>query len=413
MTNDHRQFLSKLRSDIQFHYEDRIFKFWSTVPVDERGGFYGYVTNDNMVDPEAEKGLVMTARYLWSFSAMYGAFRDPRALELATHALDFLMESLWDRERGGFYWLADAAGKPLDKKKQVYGQAFALYAMAEYCRIHPEPEVVARCSQVFELLETRAKDSVHGGYWESCTEDWQVVEVSALSEVDTACAKSMNTHLHVLEAYTNYARLVGTGGVVAGALRDLIQIHLVKILSPTTHHLTLYFNQDWTKLPGPTSYGHDIEASWLLEEALEILGDWQLKKAAAPIIIKILKASLEGLAGETLGGERLCWLQNEIHDGNVDRTRIWWVQAEALVGLMNGWQITRDPYFCELLGPLYRHIELVQACPDGDWYWEILPNGRPGLDRPKAGAWKTPYHNTRACLELIRRIDKEISNAKF
>lgn len=399
--------MEKLQTSVAEHLSKQILPFWQKHTADlTQGGFFGHINDNNQPDPSAPKGLVMSARFLWSFSAFLEWKEDPVNRRLADHAASFLVSKLWDREHGGWFWFTDAGGQVEQRHKQVYGQAFALYAISQYLLVSGDykppsgiPGLRVLADQTWALLETHAKEKRYGGYWEACEEDWRPIPASALSDVDASCAKSMNTHLHLLEAYTAYHRLAPDSDGLKQAILDLVDIHFEKILDQDSGHLALYFNEDWSMLPGAISYGHDIEASWLVWEALEELGDKEKMGKLKPHILRLLDSSLEGY----LARGNKAFLAHEAHGKKIDRSRIWWVQAETMVGLLNGWELSGQASYLEMMLAVWQGILEDQSCPSGDWYWKLGEDGKPEGGHPKAGAWKTPYHNGRACLELMKR----------
>jgi mannobiose 2-epimerase len=251
-----------------------ILPFWPRFIDRENRGFYGRVENDCRPDLRADKGLVMHARLLWTYSAAARLLNDPGILATADAAYRFIVESLYDEEGKGFSFACDYQGNPRMGPKVVYGQAFEIYALAEYARAGGPGRALDLAMETFRLLQRTACDERHGGYSEAVAPDWSRSVASALGEEDIACAKSMNTNLHVLEALTSLHAASGDAEV-ALALRKLIEVHIERIVTPSAH-LGLYFNNDWSRLDAVISYGHDIEGSWLLTEAAECIGDEQL-----------------------------------------------------------------------------------------------------------------------------------------
>ncbi|HTH12843.1 MAG TPA: AGE family epimerase/isomerase, partial [Spirochaetia bacterium] len=258
--------------------------------------------------------------------------------------------------------------------------------------------------EVFGLLESVGRDREFGGYYEAVDRHWKGPLVQALSDVDIPCSKSMNTNLHILEAYT--ALYLATGQAkVAEALESLLQVFEKHILvSPS--HLGLYFDRDWKNLTEQVSYGHDVEASWLMAEAAQALADHgshpgHLDPVRAEVCLAIARTSLTILKEN--GGS----MPEGIHNGRLDTTRTWWVQAEALVGMVNAWELSGDEAFLTAAESLWAYIDrFVVDRNRGDWHWAVDAQGRPDTTRPKGGLWKTSYHNGRACMEVISRMSR-------
>jgi mannobiose 2-epimerase len=411
---DHAGSIGSIKDRVSRILRDNILPFWLEYSRDtDNGGFFGEIDNQNRVDRKAGKGLVMTARFLWTFSALYNAHPGGDQAEkyaaMADHAWEFLCSALYDREHGGFYWNCDYRGRPIHRFKQIYGQAFALYGMSEYLAGREHAEMAGIAAETFALMEARSRDREFGGYWEACSETWEVIEEQALSERDVPCAKGMNTHLHVLEAYSRYLSSGAAGDntePLRGALESVIRTIGERIVDGETGHFGIYFKRDWQRIDAISSYGHDIEGSWLIIEALEALGDEDLSVSQRPLTMKLFEASLEGMRSmeATEGGPAMRCMINETHGETLDENLIWWVQAEALVGLVNAWQMTGADDLLGLAQEVLRFIETRQCADSGEWYAIVDPGGAAREDVAKAGEWKTPYHNVRCCLEILNRL---------
>jgi len=390
-----RQLAAKARSELL----DDILPFWRTRTVDERrGGFIGRMSNDLHVQEDAPKGLILNARILWTFSAAYDYTRDEQDRALARRAYEYLTSRFLDKEHGGYFWELDPNGAVLDDKKKIYGQAFCIYALAEYYRVFNEPAALAQATDIFKLIETHARDRVHGGYLEVMSPDWRPCEDMRLSDKDMNVAKSMNNHLHVLEAYTGLLR-ASPDPAVANRLRDLIDLFRRRILNTEPTHLQHFFDEAWTPQSDSYTFGHDIEGSWLLCEAADVLKDTQLEAEVRDVVIRMARAVLdEGLDAD--GG-----LLYEARGGRIiNPNKEWWPQAEAVVGFFNAWQLTGDEAFRDAAVRCWQFIEdRIVDHEHGEWFWCIRPDGTPDPAQPKVSQWKCPYHNSRCCLEIIRR----------
>jgi len=377
--------------------EDNILRFWSERMVDTRhGGFYGRIDGHDILHPEAEKGAVLNARILWTFAGATRILHRMPYRILAARAKDYLLTRFIDPQYGGVYWSLNADGSPLDTKKQTYAIAFAIYGLAEYHRATQDQEALQAAIRLFEDIEAHAFDAVNIGYIEALTRDWQPIADMRLSEHDENGSRTMNTHLHVLEAYTNLYR-VYKDERVARQLRVLIDIFVNRLYNPETGHLGLFFDDEWKPLsgnPSPVTHhlyspGHDIEAAWLLREALEVLSDQELLQQTLPVCRSLAQAAEEGILKESQ----------------------WWCYAEAVVGYIDQWQVLaqKDPVEAsinyELAEAAYSFIQshLIDR-EHGEWFWSVLPDGTPDRDNDKAGFWKCPYHNSRMCFELIERM---------
>lgn len=387
---------------------ENILPFWMAHARHEKtGGFYGFLGNDNSGNALEPRSVVMTSRHLWAYSAAFSLLGDPAYLEMADYAFRTIMKDFIDQESGGVYWSVKSDGTPEVSKKQVYGEAFAVYALSEYGSARKLPAAVETAAAIYSLLETKARDAEAGGYVEALSRDWNKTSDLKLSDKDIDCDKSMNTNLHVMEAFTSLHRALKTVLPEAAALRGRVNESLSSLVTVTVdkilggdNHLDLYFNRDWTQIGDVISYGHDIEASWLLWEAAEETGDHTLAAKIRPAVLRIAETALAEGFDPVTGA-----LENEFHGGHRDRTRIWWCQAEALVGFYNAYRMTGDEKFFAASAGLVKWIEKFQKDHErGDWFWAVSPEGQPDLSQPKGGNWKTSYHNARSCMEIMNRI---------
>ncbi|ASU33411.1 AGE family epimerase/isomerase [Mucilaginibacter xinganensis] len=361
------------------------------------GGFYGKIDNDNQVIAEAPKGSVLNARILWSFSAAYNHESLPEYLEMADRAYRYIIARFVDDEQGGVYWSVDNKGNPLDTKKQVYALSFAIYALSEYYRASKIEAAKQTAIDLFYVLAERAYDPVKTGYFEAFTKDWQPIEDLRLSAKDANEKKTMNTHLHVLEGYTNLFS-IWPDKALGEHISSLLNNFFDHFIDPHTHHLLLFFDGDWNPKGDLVSYGHDIEASWLLLEAAEAIGDKNSIKRVKALTIAMADATVTGIDAD--GG-----LWYEYEEGHLVKEKHWWVQAEAMVGFFNAWQICGDSKYLDIALKNWEFIkEKILDKQNGEWSWGINKNGRIMQSEDKAGLWKCPYHNSRACLQLITRI---------
>ncbi len=419
----------QLRTEMQDVLENNILPFWLNQMQDvENGGFYGRMDGHMQLHPEAEKGAILNARILWSFSAAYRVLGHLVYLEAAKRAYTYFVDHFIDSEYGGIYWSVDYMGQPLDTKKQFYAIGFAIYGLSEYARATGDREALDYALLLYDCIEEHAFDRENNGYMEACTREWGEIADMRLSELDANYPKSQNTHLHILEAYTNllrclkdlhaqescdYVPVIGsvlpigitipmeTIVAVEVSLRNLIDIFTDKILNPKTHHLDLFFEMDWTRGAGHLeSYGHDIECSWLLHEAALVLGDKKLLTKVEPIIQMIAEASAKGLKPDGA----------MIHEANLDTGHIdedlhWWVQTENVVGGLNIYQHFGDEKALQRAVACWEYIKrnLIDY-EHGEWFWSRHKDGTPNLEDDHAGFWKCPYHNSRMCLEAIERF---------
>jgi mannobiose 2-epimerase len=417
-----------MKQEMQDVLQDNILRFWLDKMQDhEHGGFYGRIDGNGVLHPDAEKGAILNARILWSFSAAYRVLGNQEYLEAATRAKDYILEHFIDAEYGGVYWSVDYKGQPLDTKKQFYAIGFAIYGLTEYARATGDREALEYALDLYDCIEEHAFDREYNGYIEACTREWGTIADMRLSELDANYPKSQNTHLHIIEPYTNLLRCLrefqakqscdyvpAIGAVlpvgvsvpmetvlsVESSVRNLIDIFTDKILNPETHHLDLFFEMDWTRGAGHLeSYGHDIECSWLMHEAALVLGDRKVLDKVEGIVRQVAKASEKGLRPDG----------SMIHEANLDTGHVdddlhWWVQAENVVGWFNLYQYFHDEEALDKACRCWQYIkdQLIDY-EHGEWYWSRHADGTLNTSDDHAGFWKCPYHNSRMCLEMIER----------
>ena len=429
--------VNKMMAEMQDVLQNNILRFWLDKMQDhEHGGFYGRIDGNGVLHPEAEKGAILNARILWSFSAAYRVLSEEREersevreyLDAATRAYEYFIDHFIDKEYGGVYWSLDHKGQPLDTKKQFYAIGFAIYGLSEYARATGDREALEYALDLFDCIEEHSFDKQYNGYIEACTREWGEIADMRLSELDANYPKSQNTHLHIIEPYTNlyrclkelhaqescdYVPVLGSVlpvGVtvppelflrVEGALRNLTDIFTDKILNPETRHLDLFFDMDWTRGAGrKESYGHDIECSWLMHEAALVLGDQKVLAKVEPIVQMVAKASEKGLRPDG----------SLIHEANLDTGQVdndlhWWVQAENVVGWVNIYQYFHDEAALQKALRCWQYIKSQLIDYDnGEWFWSRHADDRLNTTDDKAGFWKCPYHNSRMCLEVIERF---------
>ncbi|MDM8305583.1 AGE family epimerase/isomerase [Phocaeicola salanitronis] len=394
------QRINQLRNEMRSELENNILPFWMNKMEDnEQGGFYGEITGDDELRSEASKGAILNARILWTFSAAYRLLKKPEYLKTATRAKRYLIDRFYDPEYGGIYWELDYKGNPLDTKKQIYAIGFAIYGLSEYARATGDAEALEYAQRLFEVIEQHSFDPVQNGYLEALTRDWQPIEDMRLSDKDENEKKTMNTHLHILEPYTNLYR-VWKDERLERQLRNLIDVFITRILDPQTGHLNLFFEEDWTNKYRIYSYGHDIEASWLIHEAALVLGDETVLKRIEPLIVRIAQAADEGLNPD---GSMI--YENFLDKQKIDRELHWWVQAENVVGHINLYQHFGDESALDIAARCWEFIKAKLIDHEqGEWHWSILPDGTVNRKDDKAGFWKCPYHNGRMCMEVIERF---------
>lgn len=391
--------MMNLKQTMQDVLEQNILSYWIDHVTDkENGGYYGRIDGEDKVHPQAEKGAVMNARILWAFSAAYRVLRKPTYLEAATRAKEYFVEYFLDKENGGAYWSVDYKGNPLDTKKQTYAIGFAIYGFSEYARATGDKEALEIAKKLYHDIEEHAYDSKNNGYIEALTRDWQPIADMRLSDKDENGSRTMNTHLHIIEPYTNLYR-VWKDKSLEKSIRNLLDIFTDKLLNKGTHHLDLFFDDAWQGKRNIESYGHDIEASWLLHETALVLGDKVVLQKIEQVIRRIADAADEGLRPDgSMVYEH--WKDTD----KSDLQRQWWVQCENIIGHIDLYQYFGYEDSLEKAVHCWNYVQkhLIDA-KNGEWHWAVLDDGTINLSDDKAGFWKCPYHNSRMCLELIER----------
>jgi len=393
--------LARIEADLR----GNILPFWIKHAVNGAGRtFHGSLSNDLKFDPAVERGALLTSRILWTYAAAHRQYRDPASREMADLAHEDLMSRYHDAKHGGFYWSINAGGSVLRDRKQVYGQAFAIYALSEYHAATGRRELLDQAVAVFRLLEKHARERTHGGYLEAFARDWSPIADLRLSVVDQNDPKSQNTMLHVMEAYTRLLGMWPDAGL-RQALRDLVEVMLARILHPRTFHLGLFFTNDWQPTSDKISYGHDIEAAWLLVRAGEVLADPALIARIKTVALKIADVTL----AEGTDADGSIFNMGD-PTGIIDDTREWWPQAEAVVGYLNAFQLSADPRYLAAAAHTWDFIEkrLIDR-RHGEWFRGVTRDGTAIDSFEKVGFWKCPYHNGRMGLEAVTRLRQIIA----
>lgn len=379
----------------------RILRFWESHSLDiENGGFVGQIDYSGQVQANAPKGAILNARILWAFSAAYKHTHEKKHLELAKRAYEFLLNHFLDKQYGGTYWALDAAGNPINTRKQIYALAFAIYGLSEYYTVTQDEQALQISQELFYWIERYSFDEEFGGYFEAFSEKGELLEDLRLSSKDRNDPKTMNTHLHILEAYANLYR-IWPDKQLGQQLENLILVFKTHIVDADTGHMHLFFTREWGVTASLVSYGHDIEASWLLQEAAEVSGKQELIVQVKELAAKMAKATAEGLQSDGSLYHEL-----DLRKQHCDTHREWWVSAEAMVGFLNAYQLTGAPEFLEQSLNSWQFAQRYLLDKEhGEWIWGVWDDYSPMLE-DKVGFWKCPYHNSRACLEVIRRCEQ-------
>lgn len=388
--------------EVKAHLLNDIIPFWKNLRDDEFGGYYGYMDYDLKVDKKAVKGCILNSRITWFFANAYTLLKDESLLEEAKHGFAFMKEHCMDKENGGIFWSMKYDGTPEDTTKHTYNQAFSIYALSSYYEATHDEEALAMAKELFHIIETKCTDEI--GYKEAFDKEFHEVENDKLSENGVIAEKTMNTLLHVFEAYTELYR-VAKLPEVKERLEWIMDTFADKVYNPKLHRQEVFFDRNMNTILDLHSYGHDIETAWLMDRGVEVLGEKKYEEKMTPITkdltAEIYKVAFDGHS-----------LANECEKGVVNVHRIWWVQAETVIGFLNGWQ--KDPSRTEYLDAAKSEWQFIKdhvmdKRQGAEWFWEVDQSGKPYEGRPIVEPWKCPYHNGRMCFEVIRRLEgKEI-----
>lgn len=394
MKNSIKQMIDELEMEL-----DRILDYWINNTLDDtNGGFVGAIDGYGCVVKGVNKGAILNGRILWTFSAAYIYTKEEKYLKIADRAFDYFNQHFIDKQNGGVFWEINVKGEPVNTRKQTYAQGFAIYGLSEYFRASGNNDALELAKGLYALIEKHFVDREHGGYIEALSVDWQILSDMRLSPKEANWPKSMNTHLHILEPYTNLYRC-WKNPELEESIKRIIRIFLDRIIDRETAHFNLLFDFDWTVKTNIVSYGHDIEGSWLLCEAAEVLGDGQLINEVNDMAIRMVDATFN--EGTDVDGS----LFNEKEGSHLDSDKHWWPQAEAMVGYINAWQLTEKMQYLNEAKKVWNFIDqFIVDQENGEWFWRVDKDGSPNLEDEKVGFWKCPYHNTRALIEACTRL---------
>lgn len=395
--------LRQISAELRQEHKD-ILAYWQRYAPDEaKGGFYGRVNYQNQPDSQADKGIVLNARILWTFSAALRHTHHDEYRSTADRSFQYIRQHFIDPQYGGVYWSVDATGQPKYPLKHLYGQAFALYGLSEYAHATQSSDALSLAKEQFQLMLKHAYDPNKGGFVEACARDWSPATDYIISKYANQESKTMNTHLHILEAFTNLYR-VWPDTLVADQIRGLLRVFMDHIVDPKTYRMNLFMDNDWRVRRTAISYGHDIEAAWLLPEAADVLAarnptDAELQKTVRTLAVKMARAASDGIDPADNG------MNYELEpNGHLNRERSWWVMAEAMVGFLNAYQLTHDKAFLDKSVRSWEFIKkYLLDLKNGEWFSGVTADHRV-LGTDKISMWKCPYHNSRACLEMVERL---------
>ena len=386
--------MSSLMEEVRRELTGRIIPFWQGLRDEERGGYIGLVDFDLTRHPEAVKGCILNSRILWFFSEAYRLLKDEALLEEAHHAYGML-KLMTDQQNGGVFWALNADCTVADGTKHTYNQAFAIYALSAYFSVSKNPYALERAKELFRVIETKCRDE--GGYLEAFTADWRPESNEKLSENGVMAIRTMNTLLHVMEGYTGLYQ-IWPDEELKNRLYEILNIWETKIYNKEKRRQEVFFDHEYRTLIDLHSFGHDIETSWLAEKTLEALKDPALTARIRPLLLQMADHTYH--AAFTGHG-----FANECERGAVNQKRIWWVQAEALMGFLNAYEKTGEARYRDAVTAQWAYIRdtVADKRPGSEWFWYVHEDGAPGSDEPIVEPWKCPYHNGRMCIEVLRR----------
>lgn len=395
--------LKTLHSEIESELNS-ILNYWSKNAIDEKnGGFIGQIDFEDTKHEDAEKGAVLHARILWTFSAAYPKTKNQKHLEIAERAFQYISGNFYDKKHGGIFWSLNSDGTPKDTKNQIYAIAFVIYGLSEFYQITQNKEALSLAVNLYNKIEEYSYDKENKGYLEAFNQDWSPIGDLRLSEKDANEKKTMNTHLHIVEAYANLYK-VWKNKELKTTIAQLLQTIETHFINPETWHLKLFFDENWIEKPDVISYGHDIEAAWLLLWCAEVIGDESLIKNYKKYAVEMARVTTEGL--DTDGG---LWYEFDPEKNEMIAEKHWWPQAELWIGMVNAWQLTGDETYFKIFEDNWNFVKKHILDPkNGEWIWGINADYSK-IEKDKAGFWKCPYHNSRACLEVIERLEKTLN----
>ncbi|WP_291145371.1 AGE family epimerase/isomerase [Flavobacterium sp. UBA7680] len=378
---------------------DSILNYWIKHTLDTQNeGFIGQIDFNDHLIANAEKGAVLNSRILWTFSSSYQVTKKENHKKIAERAFDFLSKYFYDAEFGGLFWSINVDKTPKDTKNQIYALAFAIYGLTEYYAISKDEKALEIAKKLYFKIQEHSYDPVNKGYLEAFTRNWQPIEDLRLSDKDANEKKTMNTHLHIIEAYANLYKVWKDETLRKNSI-ELLETIEKHFINTETGHLRLFFDENWIEKPDVISYGHDIEAAWLLLQCAEILEDENLVANYRKHAVQIAEVTKEGL--DTDGG---LWYEFDPEKNELIAEKHWWVQAEALIGFYNAYQLSGNEDYLEIVFKNWKFIKKhILDLKNGEWFWGIYRDYSL-IEKDKAGFWKCPYHNSRACMELIQRI---------
>ena len=385
------------KEEFRKHLTEGIIPFWKSLRDDEYGGYYGYMNYDLQLDKKAVKGCILNSRILWFFSNAYMVLNDESLKDEARHAYNFMVKNCLDSEKGGIYWSVAYDGSPVETMKHTYNQAFAIYALSSYYDISRDEDALKHAFDLYNIIETKCKDEI--GYLEALDRDFHIIENDKLSENGVMADRTMNTLLHVYEAYTELYRVTGNTEVKENLI-DIINTFADKVYNPELNRQEVFFDNNWNSIIDLHSFGHDIETAWLMDKGVDIINEPEITAKMSPITKALTKKIYEtAFDGHSLANESEC--------GKVDERRIWWVQAETVLGFMNGYlKDNSKTEYMDAAEAVWKFIQdyVIDKRDGSEWFMEVRADGTPYEGKEIVEPWKCPYHNGRMCIEVIKML---------
>lgn len=377
-----------------------ILRYWNDHIVSPSGSFYGSLNNRNIPDRNAPIGIVMVSRILWTFSS--AALEGKLGYDgMLSKAYSLITNEFTDVEYGGVYWSINRNGA-VEDKKQIYGLAFCIYGLAEYYKVTGEEQILKQAIELYRFIEEYGSDKTQGGYIEALARDWKELDDLRLSEKDMNTKKSMNTHLHVVEAYANLYSVWNDAGLKE-KISGLLKIFHERIIDSTTGHMHLFMDADWEVQSNRWSFGHDIEAAWLLLECAELISSGKWRERFTEHAFRLANAASRGLDDD--GG---MFYEYDTIENTFLKEKHWWPQAEAMIGFFKLWRLSGDVSWLEKSISSWHFVKThLKDIDGGEWYWGVDESGAL-MENEKAGFWKCPYHNGRACMEIVQDLESTI-----
>ncbi|WP_035673611.1 AGE family epimerase/isomerase [Flavobacterium sp. 83] len=384
---------------------DSILGYWSKFTMDTKnGGFIGQIDYNNQINSQAEKGSVLNARILWTFASAYQLTKNEAHRRIAKRSFDYIIKHFYDTEFGGIFWSLHYDGTPKDTKNQIYAIAFVIYGMTEYYAVSKEEKALEVAIDLYKKIQEHSYDPINKGYLEAFTRDWKNIDDLRLSDKDANEKKTMNTHLHIVEGYANLYK-VWKNETLRKDIVELLEVIDTHFINEETGHLRLFFDENWVEKPDVISYGHDIEAAWLLLQCAEISEDEALIARYKKHAIQLTDVTKEGIDED--GG---LWYELKPESNDLIAEKHWWPQAELMIGFFNAYELTGDQAYLDVVLKNWEFIKkYILDTENGEWHWGINADYSL-IQKDKAGFWKCPYHNGRACIEVINRIKNQLTN---